>query len=114
MDKKIVELAKLYVKSLPKKYRLKRAYLFGSHARGNASIHSDIDIALILDTRKNMFDATVDLMRLRRNIDLRIEPHPIKEKEFSEQNPLAAEILKYGIPLNLKGRNGNNRRGGKG
>lgn len=30
--------------------RIRAAYLFGSHARGNARIDSDIDIALVVDT----------------------------------------------------------------
>ena len=41
------------------------------------------------------------LMRLRRNIDLRIEPHPIGEDEFTEMNPFAVEIQKSGIELTV-------------
>jgi hypothetical protein len=33
-------------------------------------------------------------MRLRRNFDLRIEPHPIAKKDFSDSNPFAKEIKK--------------------
>jgi hypothetical protein len=38
----------------------------------------------------------VELMRLRRNIDSRIEPHPFRESEFDISNPIASEIIKYG------------------
>ncbi len=34
--------------------------------------------------------------RIYRTMDLRLEPHPIDEKDFTESNPLASEILKYG------------------
>jgi hypothetical protein len=35
-----------------------------------------------------------NLMRLRRNFDLRIEPHPITEEDFKSGNPFAEEIKK--------------------
>jgi hypothetical protein len=46
-----------------------------------------------LSIRKEM---QVELMRLRRNIDSRIEPHPFRESEFDISNPIASEIIKYG------------------
>jgi uncharacterized protein len=39
------------------------------------------------------------LMRLRRNVDLRIEPHPIMEQDFNSSNPFAWEIEKTGIKI---------------
>jgi hypothetical protein len=39
------------------------------------------------------------LLRLRRKIDLRIEPHPIKDADFSSLNPFAIEIMQSGIEL---------------
>lgn len=94
-----LEIAKRFVNSLPAKYATRQAYLFGSYAKETAHEYSDIDIALVLPKYSNAFDARVALMKLSRKIDLRIEPHPIKEKEFNNSNPLAFEILKYGIPL---------------
>ena len=35
-----------------------------------------------------------NLMRLRRNFDLRIEPHPITEEDFITGNPFAEELKK--------------------
>jgi hypothetical protein len=40
-------------------------------------------------------------MRLRREIDSRIEPHPIKESDFNESSPLVNEIKKYGEIINV-------------
>jgi hypothetical protein len=42
------------------------------------------------------------LMRLRRNIDLRIEPHPIKEQDFNASDPFAFEISHTGIEITFK------------
>ena len=47
----------------------------------------------------DFFVVQMQLMRLRRDIDLRIEPHPILEVDFNIQNPFAYEIEKTGIEL---------------
>jgi len=39
------------------------------------------------------------MMKLRRRIDLRIEPHPFILSDFNQNDPLVNEILKYGIRL---------------
>jgi hypothetical protein len=36
-------------------------------------------------------------MKLRRKIDLRIEPHPFMISDFIKENPVVNEILKSGI-----------------
>jgi hypothetical protein len=50
----------------------------------------------------DFFDTQRLLRQIRRQIDLRIEPHPIAEDQFNAQNPLAVEIQKTGIELSLK------------
>lgn len=47
------------------------------------------------------FSTQMQLMRIRRAIDLRIEPHPIGEADFTNMNPFAAEIQKSGIELTI-------------
>ena len=89
-----------YIKKIPKKYRLLDVYLFGSYAKGNFNKGSDIDIALILKNIDDNLQTLIELMKLRRNIDMRIEPHPIKEKDFNINNPLYNEIQKYGLKIN--------------
>lgn len=81
---------------------LKRAFVFGSYAK-NSNNFNDIDLALVIDKLKDSkrFDLQVELMMLAGKIDLRIEPHPISNANFNEDNPFAAEILKTGIEINL-------------
>lgn len=43
----------------------------------------------------------LELMRLRRRIDSRIEPHPFRESEFELSNPIVNEIIKYGQEINI-------------
>lgn len=60
---------------------------------------SDIDIAVVLKNLRNSFTTQVQLMKLRRDIDLRIEPHPFDETDFNSSNPFANEILTTGIQV---------------
>jgi hypothetical protein len=48
----------------------------------------------------DIIDTQIDLMKLRRKIDLRIEPHPFMTEDFNQSNPVVYEILKYGIIIN--------------
>jgi len=84
---------------IPKEVGVKKAYLFGSFASGKEREESDIDIAVIVENMPDFFSTQRLLMRLRRNIDLRIEPHPIMEQDFNSSNPFAWEIEKTGIQV---------------
>ena len=97
MDKRdALKLVGEYADAVKSKYDYVKVILFGSYAKGNFTEDSDIDIAVILKDYSNLIDIQVDLMRLRRKIDSRIEPHPFKEKDFEISNPLVSEIMKYG------------------
>jgi len=97
MDKKIaLGIARKYVNFLisHRHYNIKEAFLFGSYARNSFNEDSDIDIAIILKGYKNSVKELSNLMRFRREFDLRIEPHPIAEEDYNQNNPFAEEIKK--------------------
>ena len=94
------EIAAQYAAVLSDSFAVKQVFLFGSAAKGNAQEDSDIDIAVSAenfsgDKVEDMFQ----LMKLRRNVDIRIEPHPFPANDFTEANPFAAEIIKTGIRI---------------
>lgn len=64
------------------------AYLFGSYAKGTEGLDSDIDVAIIFDDFTDAFDMRVDLMKLRRKFDTKIEPHPFRKADFNAANPI--------------------------
>jgi len=99
VDKSIINTAKRYIQSIPVELELKKAYLFGSFAKGNERPDSDIDIAIVIGKMDDFFAVQMLLMRLRRDIDLRIEPHPIWEGDFNAENPFAYEIEMTGLEL---------------
>ena len=66
-----VDIAKKYISSLPAELDVRRAYIFGSFAKGTQREESDIDIAVVFG-----------------HMD-----------DFSENNPVAAEIMNTGIEI---------------
>ena len=94
-----LNVARQYASVIKTNYNCKQVFLFGSYAMGTNHDESDIDIAVILKEFDNPLDMQLELMRLRRKIDSRIEPHPFREKDFNMTNPVAYEILKHGQEL---------------
>ncbi len=100
MDKgKAIQIAKKYISFLSDKFDIQSAILFGSYAKGTHHDDSDIDIAIVLPHVNDIIDTQIELMKLRRKIDLRIEPHPFNSNDFNRTNPMVNEILKYGEKL---------------
>ena len=96
-EEKAWRVAQQYVAVVrEKKMGLQGVYLFGSYANGTAGKDSDIDLAVVFDGFADSFDMQVELMKLRRGVDVRIEPHPFREEDFTLDNPFASEILDYG------------------
>jgi len=84
MDKiSTINILTAYLKAIPKdRFDLSKAYLFGSYARNNQHEESDIDLALVIRNLSDPFLAQVELMKLRRKFDLRIEPTLLMEVNF--------------------------------
>ncbi len=74
-----------------------RVYLYGSYAKGNYKKDSDIDLAIVSDDFSgDVIDDQLLLMKLRRKVDLRIEPHPFLLEEFSTDDPYVKTIIETG------------------
>lgn len=100
MDKKdAIKIATRYIEAISKKYQIESAILFGSFARGANRPDSDIDIAIVFNTVDDIIDLQIQLMQLRTDDDLLIEPHPFKVSDFNISNPVVAEIKKNGIEI---------------
>ena len=89
-----------YIRYLREVYSdLRKAYVFGSYAKGSPGTDSDIDIAVVFDRVADPFDLQVQLMKIRRQYDSRIEPHVFRTADFDSSNPLAGEILSTGVEI---------------
>jgi uncharacterized protein len=71
----------------------------GREAKGNDGPDSDMDIAIIFEDFPDSFDMQVELMKLRRKFDMKIEPHPFRKVDFNVSTPIAYEILKTGLEI---------------
>ena len=101
MDKRAtLKVVKKYITFLKEnKFNIQKAYIFGSYAKGSFHEDSDIDLAIIMSNLPDTFNMQVQLMKLRRKFDTRIEPHPFDETDFNSSNPFANEILRTGIQI---------------
>jgi predicted nucleotidyltransferase len=100
MDKEeALTIAIRYIDTISNRYNILQAFLFGSFAKGTTHADSDIDIALVINNVSDIIDTQIEMMKLRRNVDLRIEPHPFMAADFNPENPVVHEILKYGIQI---------------
>jgi len=75
------------------------AYLFGSFASGKSTDDSDIDVALVLDHYIDSPENCLVFMKIRREVDLRIEPHPFDKNDFDGSDPFIEVIKATGISL---------------
>ncbi len=100
MDKgEATKIAERYVNAINQKYPIEKAILFGSFAKGTNHKESDIDLAIVFKSVEDMIDRQIELLKLRSDDDLLIEPHPFSIIDFNISNPVACEILKTGIEL---------------
>jgi uncharacterized protein len=96
-----LNIAQKYANAVGANYSHIRIILFGSFVKENCNDDSDIDIAVVFKDYSNLIDMQLELMRLRRKIDSRIEPHPSRESEFELSNPVVSEIIKYGQEIKI-------------
>ena len=97
----IMNIVKKYTQVILANYKVKAIILFGSYAKGTNNEDSDIDIAIITDDIKtDRFDEEINLMQLRWDIDLRIEPHIISISDYeNNETPFVVEVKNTGIKV---------------
>lgn len=100
-NRKIMKIAKEYAKEVQKNYDVEAVILFGSYAKGTNHKDSDIDIMIVTDDiNNNVFTEELNLMKLRRGIDNRIEPHLIEVEDYKTGNhPFIKEVIDTGIRI---------------
>lgn len=80
----ILNIINEYVEEIKKHYNVSHVILFGSYAKGDERNDSDIDIAVVSEDFDDLIDIMAELMGMTWDIDARIEPHPIRKKDFDE------------------------------
>lgn len=99
-NKQISDIAMQNADSLKGHVGLHSLYVYGSYASGKFTEDSDIDIAVVADGFSgDIVEDTFKLMKIRRNVDNRIEPHPFSIEDFNEDDPMAKEVMRTGIRI---------------
>ncbi len=95
-----IKIVKEYINFLKNnQYNIKKVYLFGSYVTESNNEDSDIDLAIVMNNVSNSFITQVQLMKISRKFDTRIEPHPFDESDFDKTNPFANEIITKGVQI---------------
>jgi predicted nucleotidyltransferase len=95
MDKKIAEIARLYARKVKNLMPVSMVILYGSHARGTAKEHSDIDIAVVVDKLQSDYLTTsAELFSLVRTVNKHIEPVLLCREH--DKSGLLQNVLKHG------------------
>ena len=99
MDKnEAILIAKKYLSRIRDFITLEKAFLFGSYIHGTQSEDSDIDIGIFVKSiNDDYFNTLKKLYKVRRGIDIRIEPHLYIAE--NDQSGFSEEVEKVGIPL---------------
>jgi len=100
MDKKTaIKIAGRYASLVGNKFQIENVILFGSYAKGTNHRDSDIDLAFVFESIDDIIDMQIELLKMRTDDDLMIEPHPFSLSDFHPSNPMVSEIMKNGIEL---------------
>ena len=100
INKEILNSINEFIKEIKKHYNITEIILFGSYAKGTENEDSDIDIAIISDDFEDIYECMANLMGMTWDIDARIEPHPIKKKDFdNESDYFIKEVINTGIKV---------------
>jgi predicted nucleotidyltransferase len=99
-NEEVLTLVKEYVDAvISNKIPVAQVYLFGSILKESNDSDSDIDVALFLKKMSDEIDLLNQLMRIRRNFDLRIEPHAFLENDINNGNPFINKIVRTGLRI---------------
>lgn len=98
---RVLELARRFVEAVKENgLQVVAAYLYGSHAAGEAHSDSDIDVAIVSPELSGSIHQDWKLLApLRRSLDARIEPVGFRPEQFRDENPLVWEIKQKGIRI---------------
>jgi len=88
-----------YVADVKNAMPIDRVYLFGSHAKGTATEHSDIDVCFFSHSFEDLLPIEImtRLFRLTRKYKgIDIEPRGFPTSDLENDNPFVKEILRTG------------------
>lgn len=96
-----IDAARRFIKAIRShNFHIGKAIVFGSYAKGTYNEWSDIDVAIVSSDFCGIpFNDREKLVSFLLQADERIELHPFRPEEFTDDNEFVKDIKKYGIDL---------------
>src|SRR3989338_8194599 len=96
-----ITVSKKYVRYLKESgFPIIEAYLYGSYAKGEPNMSSDIDVALVVSkTAPDNMDGRARMRILANDVDDRFEVVIFPEDRFQDWHPLVHQIITTGIRI---------------
>ena len=93
-----------YLRDLSSEIKIEKAFLFGSYAKGDYDIDSDIDLAIFTDSFEEMdriegIKFLLKMARKYRGIDL--QPIAFTSQDYKKPLGIVEDILKTGVELRI-------------
>ena len=74
-----------------------RIVMFGSHARGNARLDSDLDLLVVVASMGNKRETAVAMLKSLRGIPAAIEVIPTDPEEIARRGDLPGDVLRAAL-----------------
>ena len=100
LSENIIKITKSFRDLLVKsKIPVHSMIVFGSYAKGNERLLSDIDVCVVSNSfGENSIEDMQMLFKKARHIDSRLEPYPMNPRDLQNtQNPIVSEIITWGV-----------------
>jgi len=105
MNQEIYERLRNISERLKREYNAEKVILFGSYARGEETIDSDVDILVVAPTKERMIDRMASVSRIIRDLrnGLPISPIVLTSEEFrrklEEGDAFIRTVVEEGVVL---------------
>jgi len=99
MDKAVFKQVEKIAERLKKSYQAEKVILYGSHARGDATKDSDVDLFIIAPTNERFFERMARVLALVRDLrkGIPIEPIVLTEEEVKNRIKIGDQFVQETI-----------------
>ena len=98
----IINIVEDYLADLSLEIQIDKVVLFGSYAKGNYGVDSDVDLAIFSDSFKDMDrieSIKYLLKKARKYKGIDLQPISFTKKDYEEKMGIVEDVLKTGVEV---------------